>query len=43
MTIWVDAHLSPRIARWITEHFPITATPLLKALELKPRWRANSV
>jgi predicted nuclease of predicted toxin-antitoxin system len=28
MTIWVDAQLSPRIARWITEHFPVTAAPL---------------
>ena len=28
MTIWVDAQLSPRIARWITAHFPISALPL---------------
>ena len=28
MTIWVDAHLSPRIARWITENYPVTALPL---------------
>jgi predicted nuclease of predicted toxin-antitoxin system len=28
MTIWVDAHLSPRIARWITANFPIMAQPL---------------
>jgi predicted nuclease of predicted toxin-antitoxin system len=28
MTIWVDAQLSPRIARWITAHFPVAATPL---------------
>ena len=24
-TIWVDAQLSPRIARWITENFPVVA------------------
>ena len=28
MTIWVDAHLSPRIARWINANFPVTAHPL---------------
>ena len=28
MTIWVDAHLSPRIARWISANFPATALPL---------------
>ena len=28
MTIWVDAHLSPRIARWISANFPVTAHPL---------------
>ena len=28
MTIWVDAHLSPRIARWISANFPVTAMPL---------------
>lgn len=30
MTIlWVDAHLSPRIARWISAHLPeVTAQPL---------------
>ncbi len=28
MTIWVDAHLSPRIAQWIVASFPVTATPL---------------
>ncbi|APB33935.1 hypothetical protein GlitD10_1611 [Gloeomargarita lithophora Alchichica-D10] len=27
-TIWVDAHLSPAIAVWITETFSITALPL---------------
>jgi predicted nuclease of predicted toxin-antitoxin system len=26
--IWVDAHLSPRIARWISANFPISALPL---------------
>jgi predicted nuclease of predicted toxin-antitoxin system len=28
MTLWLDAHLSPRIARWITERFGISAKPL---------------
>ncbi len=28
MTIWVDAHLSPRIARWISANFPVIAHPL---------------
>ena len=28
MTVWLDAHLSPRIARWISERFNITALPL---------------
>ena len=28
MTIWVDAQLSPRIARWITANFPVLAFPL---------------
>lgn len=28
MTIWVDAQLSPRIARWIAANFPVAATPL---------------
>ena len=27
MTIWVDAHLSPAIAIWITSTFGITAPP----------------
>lgn len=27
MTIWVDAQLSPRTARWITENFPTQAVP----------------
>ena len=30
MTIWVDAHLSPRIARWISANFPVTALPLIE-------------
>lgn len=25
MTIWVDVHLSPAIARWISAHFPFQA------------------
>lgn len=25
MTFWLDAHLSPRIARWMSEHFKISA------------------
>jgi len=28
MTIWVDAHLSPAIATWITANFGITAYAL---------------
>ena len=28
MTIWVDAHLSPRIAHWITANYAVTALPL---------------
>lgn len=28
MTIWVDAQLSPRIARWIAANFPVEASPL---------------
>ena len=28
MTIWVDAQLSPRLARWITTCFAISAVPL---------------
>lgn len=28
MTIWVDAQLSPRTARWITSNFPVTAAAL---------------
>jgi len=25
MKIWLDAHLSPRLARWLTETFEVTA------------------
>jgi predicted nuclease of predicted toxin-antitoxin system len=28
MTLWLDAHLSPRIARWVSDAFDITATPV---------------
>lgn len=28
MTIWVDAHISPRIAQWITERFEVEAKAL---------------
>ncbi len=28
MTIWVDAQLSPRTARWIETHFPLRACAL---------------
>ena len=28
MTIWVDAQLSPRLARWIAGNFPVVAAPL---------------
>ncbi len=28
MTLWVDAQLSPRTARWIASNFPIAASPL---------------
>ncbi len=28
MTIWVDAQLSPRIARWLAANFPVEAFPL---------------
>lgn len=28
MTIWVDAQLSPRTARWMTDNFPISAVAL---------------
>ena len=28
MTVWLDAHLSPRIARWLEGRFGVTASPL---------------
>ena len=28
MTLWFDAHLSPRIARWVSETFGFKATPV---------------
>ena len=28
MTLWLDAQLSPRIARWLAETFATTATPV---------------
>jgi predicted nuclease of predicted toxin-antitoxin system len=28
MTVWLDAHLSPGVARWLTETFDVTALPL---------------
>jgi predicted nuclease of predicted toxin-antitoxin system len=28
MTLWLDAHLSPQIARWVSETFGFTATPV---------------
>jgi len=28
MTIWVDAQMSPRMARWIADNFPIAAATL---------------
>ena len=28
MTLWLDAHLSPRIARWVSETFGFEATPV---------------
>ncbi len=28
MTVWLDAHISPRLARWLAETFSITAQPL---------------
>jgi predicted nuclease of predicted toxin-antitoxin system len=28
MTVWVDAQLSPRTARWISANFPVTAQAL---------------
>jgi predicted nuclease of predicted toxin-antitoxin system len=44
MTLWLDAHLSPRLAQWITEKFAIPATPLrdlgLRDAEDFRIWRA---
>lgn len=28
MTLWLDAQLSPRIARWVSETFDLKATPV---------------
>jgi len=28
MTLWLDAHLSPRIARWISDTFGFAASPV---------------
>ena len=28
MTVWVDAHISLRFARWLAETFSLTAQPL---------------
>ena len=28
MKLWLDAHLSPAIARWLRAHFPVVAQPL---------------
>ena len=28
MTLWLDAHLSPRIGRWLSDSFAVTATPV---------------
>jgi predicted nuclease of predicted toxin-antitoxin system len=28
MTVWLDAHLSPGIARWLNETFDVTALPV---------------
>lgn len=28
MTLWLDAHLSPRIARWFSETFAVNASPV---------------
>lgn len=28
MTLWLDAHLSPRIARWLAETFAVAAMPV---------------
>ena len=28
MIVWVDAHLSPRIARWLSSQFVVQAVPV---------------
>ncbi len=28
MTFWLDAHLSPRIARWLSKRFKVNAVPV---------------
>lgn len=28
MTLWLDAQLSPRLARWLGENLPVTALPV---------------
>lgn len=28
MTLWLDAQLSPRLARWLGEKLPVTALPV---------------
>ena len=42
--IWLDAHLSPRLARWITERFGEPAQPLrdvgLRAADAPDIWDA---
>jgi len=31
MTVWLDAQLSPRLARWLAETFSVTAIPVREA------------
>ena len=44
MTLWLDAHLSPRIALWTEERFRISAKPLrdlgLRDAEDSDIWKA---
>ena len=44
MTLWFDAHLSPRTARWVGERFDLTAKPLrelgLRAADDSVIWAA---
>jgi predicted nuclease of predicted toxin-antitoxin system len=28
MTVWLDAHLSPGVAQWLTKTFDVTASPV---------------